>query len=222
MIFRFYRHAMPPTPSDLEVLSDPAQIAALMDPVRRRLINALVDAPDSAVGLARRLGDSRQRLNYHLRQLEELGLVELAEVRPRRGLKERVLRPVARHFVVDSASLGDLAAGPSDGGDRLSATWLVALASRAVRELSDLMHRARGTRKRLPTAGMSVRVRLAEPAAFGAFIDELTRAVGEVVARYHTEDGDGRSFRVLTATYPAPPAVPPTHEGGGEDEPAST
>lgn len=213
---------MPSTPPDLEVLSDPAQITALMDPVRRRLMDALVQAPDSAVGLARRLGGSRQRLNYHLRQLEELGLVELVEVRPRRGLKERVLRPVARHFVVDSRSLGDLAAGPADGGDRLSATWLVALASRAVRELADLMHRARGARKRLPTAGMSVRVQLAEPAAFGAFIDDLTRSVGEVVARYHTEDGDGRSFRVLTATYPAPPTVPPTREGeGGRDEPAN-
>ncbi|NIP81922.1 MAG: helix-turn-helix domain-containing protein, partial [Gemmatimonadetes bacterium] len=58
----------------------------------RRLLDALLERPDSAVGLARRLGDTRQRLNYHLRVLEGAGLVELEEERPRRGVRERVMR----------------------------------------------------------------------------------------------------------------------------------
>lgn len=190
---------------ELQVLSDPERVAVLADPARRRLVEALQERPDSATGLARRLGGTRQRLNYHLRLLEDAGVLEVAEERPRRGATERVLRPVARRFVVDPATLS--AAGslePSKGGDRFSATWLVALAARAVRELARLMERARATGKRLPTAGLSAEVRLAEPADFGAFVEDLSRAVGEVVARHHTEEGTGRPFRVMAGTYPAP------------------
>jgi DNA-binding transcriptional ArsR family regulator len=191
--------------STLRLLRDPAQVAALMDADRRRLLTALSEEPDSAVGLAHRLGDTRQRLNYHLRKLEEVGLVVLVEERPRRGVKERVLRPVARHFFVDPAALGPL--GPlgvteAEAGDRFSATWLVALAARAVRELAELLHRAGRGRKRLATAGMSARVRLREPADFEPFADELARAVARVVARWDHRGAEGRSFRVVVGSYP--------------------
>ncbi|MEJ2504011.1 MAG: winged helix-turn-helix domain-containing protein [Gemmatimonadota bacterium] len=193
---------MEPHPT-LEVLREPERVAVLMDPARRPLIEALLERPDSAVGLARRLGDTRQRLNYHLRVLEEAGLVELVEERPRRGVKERVLR-VSSRFVVDPATLGGLAAEPAPEGDRFSATYLVALASRAIRELASLLDRARSSGKRLATAGLSVEVRLARPEDFNAFVADLGRAVGEVVSRYHTEAGEGRGFRVIAGTYPAP------------------
>lgn len=191
---------------ELKIVRRPDQVAALVDPVRRRLVDALAERPDSAVGLARRLDDTRQRLNYHLRQLEEAGVVELAEERPRRGAKERIYRPVAAHFVIDPTALGTLAPEAAESGDRSSATWLVALAARAVRELAALMHRARVGGKRLPTVGMSAEVRLAEPDDFEAFTADLAEAVGAVVARYHTERGDGRGFRVMAGSWPAPAA----------------
>lgn len=196
---------------DVELLRDPRRVAVLMDPDRSRLVTALLEEPDSAVGLARRLEDSRQRLNYHLRVLEEAGLVEVQEERPRRGVKERVMRVVARRFVVDPGALGGLSPG-APSGDRFSATYLLALASRAIRELAALMARARSSGKRLATAGLSVEVTLAEPADFAAFVADLGEAVGEVVSKYHTEGGGGRTFRVVAGTYPAPPAEDRTRE----------
>ncbi len=195
---------MNPAPmTELEVLRDPAAIALLADPERRRLVDALAERPDSAVGLARRLGDTRQRLNYHLRQLEKAGVIELAAERPRRGAKERVLRPVARRFVVDPGALGTLGAGDRlTGSDRFSANWLLALASRAIREVADLMHRAVSGGKRLPTAGMAARVRLARPADFAPFVEELGQAVAEVVARWDAGGAESRSFRVFVGSYP--------------------
>jgi DNA-binding transcriptional ArsR family regulator len=189
---------------EVEVLREPERVAVLMDPARRPLIEALLERPDSAVGLARRLGDTRQRLNYHLRVLEAAGLVELVEERPRRGVKERVFG-VASRFVVDPATLGRLAAEPAPGGDRFSASYLVALASRAIRELASLMDRSRSSGKRLATGGLSAEVRLARPEDLNAFVADLGRAVGDVVSRYHTEAGGGRTFRVIAGTYPAPP-----------------
>lgn len=200
---------MPTT--DLAVISDAPRAAVLLDPARRVLLEALLERSDSAVGLARRLGDTRQRLNYHLRALEDAGLVELEEERQRRGVKERVMRPVARRFVVDSGALGDLAPDALVAGDRFSATYLVALAARAIRELAALMARARRTGKRLATAGLSAEVALAEPADFDAFVEDLTAAVGEVVARHHSDAPGGRTFRVTAGLYPKP-APETTHE----------
>lgn len=191
---------------ELDILDDPDRVEALLHPERRRLVGALRERPDSAAGLARRLGESRQRLNYHLRVLEESGLVELAEERPRRGVTERVLRPVARRFLVDPAVLGALGPEGPRESDRFSATYLVALAARAIRELAGLLARAKSTGKRLPTAGMSGEVRLARPDAFDPFVEDLSRAVAEVVARYHSADDGARTFRVVAGTYPSPEA----------------
>ncbi|NIP81923.1 MAG: ArsR family transcriptional regulator, partial [Gemmatimonadetes bacterium] len=57
-----------------------------------------------------------------------------------------------------------------------------------------LLARAGATGKRLATAGISAEVRLAEPADFNDFVEDLARAVGEVISRYHVDRG-GRTFR---------------------------
>src|SRR5688500_16207594 len=119
----------------LQIVPQPSQAQVLLHPQRRRLVEALASGPDSASGLARRLGESRQRLNYHLRLLEEAGQVELAEERWKGSKPERVMRLVARQYVLDPAAIGRLTADPDEAGDRFSATYLVALASRALREL---------------------------------------------------------------------------------------
>lgn len=201
-----------PRPTELEVLRDPAQVALLMDPSRRELVSALLERPDSATGLARRLGESRQRLNYHLRVLESAGLIELQEERARRGVSERVMRVVARRFVIDPGSLGDLGGDLAGAGDGFSATYLVALAARTIREVAALEAEAETAGKRLPTASVSTSVRLSDPSEFNAMVEELTRAVGEVVSRYHTEGGGGRTFTVVAGTYPAPRGEAATRE----------
>lgn len=188
----------------LEVLRDPEQAAALLDPGRRRLIAALRKQPDSAAGLARRLGESRQRLNYHLRALEEIGLIELQEERRRGNCTERVLRARARRFVVDPGAFGELAADPEMAGDRFSSTYLLALAARTIREVAELQGRAAETGKRLATAGWSGEVRLGRPADVESFVEDLTRAIAEAVARNDVGEGEGRPFRIVGGLHPAP------------------
>jgi DNA-binding transcriptional ArsR family regulator len=195
-------------PTTLEIVREPGRAQVLLHPERRRLVEALAQGPDSASGLARRLGESRQRLNYHLRLLEEAGHVELAEERIKGSRPERVMRLVARHYVLDPAAVGELAAEPDEVGDRFSASYLVALASRALRELADLLDRSKSKRARLATASVNTTVRLRSPAAFGAFAADLTQAVAEVVARHHDEDGAGRWFRVVAGAYPGPRPSP--------------
>jgi DNA-binding transcriptional ArsR family regulator len=200
----------------LQIVRQPDRAQVLLHPERRRLVEALASGPDSASGLARRLGESRQRLNYHLRVLEDAGHVELAEERWKGSQPERVMRLVARQYVLDPAAIGGVAADPDEVGDHFSATYLVALASRALRELAELLDRAKGKRARLATASVNAMVRLESPAAFNAFASDLAQAVAKVIARHHNEQGGGRWFRLVAGAYPGPHPAPQPKENGDD------
>jgi DNA-binding transcriptional ArsR family regulator len=75
---------------DLEVIDDPESAALALDPIKRRLLAELV-TPASAATLAGRVGLTRQKVNYHLRALENCKLVEPAEQRRWGGLTERLM-----------------------------------------------------------------------------------------------------------------------------------
>ena len=67
---------------------------ALADPMRIRLLECLWGQPQSARELAAWAGMAPARLYYHLAQLEQAGLIEIAEYRRLPGGKvERVYRP---------------------------------------------------------------------------------------------------------------------------------
>ena len=67
---------------------------ALADPMRIRLLECLWGRPQSARELAEWVGMAPARLYYHLAQLEQAGLIEIAEYRRLAGGKvERVYRP---------------------------------------------------------------------------------------------------------------------------------
>jgi len=190
---------------DVALVADDDGLLAIGNPVRRRILAALAQAPDSATGLAARLDDTRQRVNYHVRELERAGLIELAEERPRRGLTEKFYRAAGRGFAVDPAVLGSLDAGEAlADGDRWAAGYAIALASRATREIASMGRRAGRERKRLAVASLDTTVRLRTPKAMEAFVDDLARSIAEVVARHDDGDSSARPFRLLCCSHPAP------------------
>ncbi len=134
---------------DVAVIDDPAAATVALDPVRSRLLAELA-SPASAATLAARLGIPRQKLNYHLRALEAHGLVQVASTRLWGGLTERLLVATAASYVVSPRALGPAASDPARESDRLSASYLIALAARVVREVGDLVLRfARSPKKHL-------------------------------------------------------------------------
>ena len=191
------------TTRTIELVDDPDRAVTALSPDRRRLLAALAEAPDSATGLAERLGDSRQRLNYHLRELERAGFVELHEARRKGNCVERVMRAKARHWLIDPGALAGLADAPMPPADRFSAAYLIALAARAIREVAGLVRKAADSRKRLATLAIESDVRLGHPSDFPAFADELARAIADVIARHHDDDTPGgRRFRILAGAWP--------------------
>ena len=198
---------------ELAVIDEPAAAAAALDPTRARVLEALAE-PGSATTLATRLGLSRQKVNYHLRALEAHGLVTLVETRPRRGLTERIVVASARSYVISPAVLGAAAADPSRT-DRLSTRYLVAVAARMVREVSELSRRAERERKQLATLSIDTEIRFASAAERAEFTDEIAAAVTSIAARYHDEAAPaGRRHRLVVAAHPMPvgesSTVPPS------------
>ena len=199
----------------LAVIESSAQAVAVLDPLRNQILAELVN-PGSASSVAKALGTTRQKINYHLGILEEVGLVELVEELPRRGLTERVMVASARSYVVSPDVLGSVAANPDvltataspssaptegDGPDsRLSARYLLAVAARIIREVAAF---SGATAAVPPTLTIDTEVRFASAQDRADFTADLANAVGNLAARYHNESApSGRWHRLVVAAYP--------------------
>jgi DNA-binding transcriptional ArsR family regulator len=119
----------------VQLVNDPRQAAMLAAPLRQRILEALAE-PGSASTMARTLGLARQKVAYHVRQLEKHGFVELVREEQRRGCKERIVRRTAQYLV---ASPSVLAPGmdPRKLKDKFSSSYLIALASRMAQEVGE-------------------------------------------------------------------------------------
>jgi hypothetical protein len=179
----------------VDVIDDPAAALAALEPVRARLLAELA-RPGSASTLAGR------------RTLETHGLVTLVREQRRRGLTERVMQASAAAYVVSPGALGQAAVTPERTADRLSASYLVALAARVVREVGDLVRRADRTGKRLATLSLDTHVTFRSASERTQFTRELADAVSGLVARYHDADAPGgRAYRMLVMAHPLPRAA---------------
>jgi DNA-binding transcriptional ArsR family regulator len=188
---------------DVAVIEDPAAAEVSLDPIRVRLLAELVE-PASATMLAARLGLARQKVNYHLRALEQHGLVELVEERRKGNVTERVLRATASSYVISPAALAAVAPDPARAPDQLSARWLLAVAARLVRDVGDLIVGAAKARRRVATFAIDAEVRFASAADRAAFAEELAGAVTALIARYHDEAAaGGRDHRLVVAVHPS-------------------
>lgn len=183
----------------IDVVESGERLRGGLSPLRRAVLGQLSE-PASATEVAARLGASRQRVAYHVRELEKGGLVELVELRPRRGCVERVVRTVARAVVIDPEVIGDLdAAGDQD---RFAAETLLAHAARAARDVGRMRREAERRGKRLITFAIEADVGFERPTDIRRFADQLAERVAELAAQYDTPAAK-RRYRVIVGGHPA-------------------
>ncbi|GGV43352.1 hypothetical protein GCM10010495_71260 [Kitasatospora herbaricolor] len=193
---------------DIAVIEEPAAAEASLDPIRSGILAALAE-PGSATMLAARLGLPRQKVNYHLKELERHGLVELAEERRKGNVTERVYRATAASYVISPIVLGAVSPDPARSPDQLSARWLLALGSRLVQEVGQLLTGAARAGQRVASFGIDAEVRFASAADRAAFAEELARSVAALVGRYHDESTPaGRTHRVVVGLHQVPTTAP--------------
>ncbi|WAU80402.1 winged helix-turn-helix domain-containing protein [Streptomyces sp. Qhu-G9] len=188
---------------DVTVIEDPAAAVASLDPIRSRLLAELAGGPASAAMLAGKVGLPRQKVNYHLKELERHGLVELAGERRKGNVTERLMRATAASYVISPLALAAVQPDPDRFRDHLSARWLLALGARLVRDVGSLITGAAKAHKRLATYALDGEVRFASAADRAAFIQELTVGVGALIRKYDAADAEGgRDHRIVVAVHP--------------------
>lgn len=183
----------------MALLDDADRVRTALSPIRRRLLGEL-QTPGSASSLAALLDIPRQKIGYHLKALEEAGLIRLVEERRRRGFTERLFAASADAFVLDP----DLLAGPAPEAltqDRYAADHLIRTAAETVREVGRMRETAEAEGKRLLTFTLDAEIAFAAPGDIERFAARLTEAVAALAAEFNT--AGGRPYRLIAATHPA-------------------
>ena len=186
----------------IATLTSTAAAAAMLDDTRLAILGRLRE-PGSAASVAAQLDAPRQRIRYHIRELERAGLVSPVGERAHGGLVERLVQASAAGYVVAPQALGPVAPTASAITDRFSTAYQLAVASRIIRDLSELRARAERARKTVPTLTIETHVRFASADAQHAFATDLANAVARVVERYHdTKAPNGRTFACTVTVHP--------------------
>lgn len=184
-----------------QTLAEPRAVEALTHPVRRQVLEVL-RSPDSAAGVARAIGLPRQKVNYHLKELERAQLVRPVGERRKGHLIEKLYEAVAGTFVVSPRVAWSDQRRAGALRDQISLRRLVQLGEQLQLDASGLLDRAAFDGDEIPSASVEAEVRFPTEEARGAFMEEYLAALGPLLEKHGARRG--RGFRVALAVYPDP------------------
>jgi DNA-binding transcriptional ArsR family regulator len=168
------------------------QAEALLRPGRIEILRELA-SPASCTDVGARLGQAPQKVYYHVKRMEQAGLVDRVAERQVRGITEGIYQASGSSYWLAPALVG--AIGQRRAQDEMSLGFLLSLSEQMQ---SDLARLARGTGER-PSLGMSGEVRL-QPERRQEFLADLRAAIEDLLTRYG--EGEGMPFRIAFACYP--------------------
>ncbi len=183
------------------LVRDVERLGALAHPMRVQILEALRQ-PASAAAVARSIGQPRQKVNYHLKELEAVGLIEPVGERRVGNFVESLYRAVARTFLVSPEVAWADPRRAETLGRQHSLHTLVLLGERLQRDAALLLDRAAFDGEEIASASVVAEARFANEADREAFLSEYLRATADLLDRYGAREGD--PYRVILAAYPAP------------------
>lgn len=200
----------PHAPALLEPVEEAEKAELLLHPLRQKILSEASEA-STAAEIARRLGLSPQKVNYHVRTLADAGLLRPAGEGLKRNLVEKRYRASARSYVLLPQVLGEMSAGALSDADRFSATYLMQLSALLQRELAVWLDSAEGPEQSVPTLSLEAEVRFGSAGQRAAFAHEVQEAVTGIIGRCTTPAYDdegrarpGRTYRLVVGCYPVP------------------
>lgn len=180
-------------------VADSAGLQALAHPLRVRILDGLRE-PGSAAEVARRLGEARQKVNYHLKELERSGLVEMVGERRSGNFTENLYRAVADSFVVSPEVTWADPRRVEAMRSQHSLEQLVELGGVLQRDAVALLDRAAFDGETIASASVVAELRFPTGEARESFLREYLTEVSRLVERYG--GGTGEPYRLLAAAYP--------------------
>jgi DNA-binding transcriptional ArsR family regulator len=191
---------MTPMSAGIGLIERGDAVGAFAHPLRVRILEALRQ-PESAAGLARTLGAPRQKVNYHLRELERAGLVRAAGERRKGNFVEQLYEPVADGFVISPrVTWGEQR--QSVLRDQVALARLIDLGERLQRDGAELLARAAFEGVEVTSASVEAEVRFATPEERSTFMTEFLEVIGPLLRKHGARKGE--PFRVALGVYPDP------------------
>jgi DNA-binding transcriptional ArsR family regulator len=187
--------------TQVKLVVQPEGLHALAHPVRVQVLEALRE-PASAATVARHVGQPRQNVNYHVKELERAGLVRPVGERRKGNFVERLYQAVATTFVVSPRAAWGDPRRIQAMRDQFALERLVHLGERLERDAAVLLDRAAFDGDEIASVSVEVDVRFATEADRAAFLEEYLAAVGPLLRKHGRRDGD--PYRVALAAYPDP------------------
>jgi DNA-binding transcriptional ArsR family regulator len=169
------------------------QAEALLKPRRVDLLRRMAEER-SCTELAAELGETPQRVYYHVKKLEAAGLVERVRERRVRGIAEGIYRARARAYWLSPRLVGELG-GPRSARDAFSLGFLLDLAEQLAGDVAELAQRGTET----PSLGLAGEVMLA-PDRRDAFLRDVQSTFEALLERHG--GGEGEPFALALACYP--------------------
>jgi DNA-binding transcriptional ArsR family regulator len=168
------------------------QAAVLLKPGRIEILRLLAE-PRSCTDVGTELAQPPQKVYYHVKRMEQAGLVDQVDERRVRGIVEGIYQAAGASYWLSPKLVG--AIGPRGAQDELSLGFLLSLAEEMQADLGRLASTA-GDR---PSLGLSGQVML-RPEDRERFLAELRGVLEELLGRYGGREGI--PFRIAFACYP--------------------
>ncbi len=90
---------------DVMILKELEQIKAVSQQYRLKVLEAFDNEPKTAKQIAEVLEEPHGRVNYHIKMLEKVGIIELVQEVTKFGVVEKYYCPVAHKIIIDSAAV---------------------------------------------------------------------------------------------------------------------
>ncbi|TYB63372.1 helix-turn-helix transcriptional regulator [Nonomuraea sp. PA05] len=187
---------------DVLYLEEIEQAEALLKPQRIEVLRQLAE-PRTCSEIAERLGQTPQRVYYHVKRLVEAGLVDQVSERKVRGVHEGIYQAGARSYWLSPRLVGRL--GLRKTRDHLSLGYLLDLMEEVQADIAALDK----TAPELPSIGLSGEIRV-RPENRQEFLNDLQNLLQDLFTRYGGAEGD--AFKLALACYPQTAAQPPEGE----------
>ncbi len=84
-----------------EIIKDAGKLRALLHETRWKILELLAEKPRHALEIARILGEHEQKIYYHIRQLENMGLIRLVKKVERHGTIAKIYTLKSHAFILD-------------------------------------------------------------------------------------------------------------------------
>jgi DNA-binding transcriptional ArsR family regulator len=178
---------------DVVYLEQIEQAEALLKPQRIEVLRQLAE-PRTCTEVAGRLGQTPQRVYYHVKRLVDAGLVDLVSERKVRGIHEGIYQATARSYWLSPRLVGRIG-GLRKAQDELSLGYLLDLMEEVQADVAALDR----TAPELPSIGVSGEIRV-PPQHRQEFLDDLQTMLQDLFTRYGGAEGD--AFKLAVACYP--------------------